>query len=229
MVRCSAAVLAMLLLVACGRFTGSEPVAGPTTVAPTPGDSESVAELVCEVGGARLLSSIVEVHTDGVHVVIDNRSGRNLGFAYEGAYLTGGGGGADRGKTRLVLDLPPGPAKLRCVGPGQDAGWETLQVVDPGGTWTSRELDCRTPRYGGDYAVAPKSDPREPMVVARDYLDPRPEDEVVPAGYPEAETRTFVLVRDGRRIARVDLLDASLAGGEAAGGWIKENLVSCGQ
>jgi hypothetical protein len=201
-------------------------------VASDDGPIPAVARIVCDRSNTRVLTPQVRPQPDGVHLVVTNRDSIDLGFSFETANGRGGGGeNADGGTTRLVLDLWPGEATVRCsdTGGGTTPPEQTLKVVDVKRLWTSPELDCDEVVWtsGGSYGKPPEGDPRDPEVIAREFFKPQPGEQVVQAGYPQAEERAFVLLREGRTIASAGYVDASFAGGEHGSGWIQHGYQAC--
>jgi hypothetical protein len=49
------------------------------------------------------------------------------------------------------------------------------------------------------------------------------------AGYPEAERRLVLLIREGRAVALVEYVDASFAGGEPGSGWVEDLYSACAE
>ena len=161
-----------------------------------------------------------------------------MGFEYRTEDGGGGGENADRGRTSLFLNVPPGHLGVRCsagvADAGSDQGWVELEITDPNGFWVSPNLDCQggggvgaSVSSSGSYAGPPEGDLRDPVEIAREFFDPKPGDEVVAAGYELGERRTVILVRDGRTIAAVDYVDASFGGGKPGSGWIDDGYVAC--
>jgi hypothetical protein len=231
MKRTAAALVPLpLAMLACGRVTGGPP-SGEA-------DAPDVARLVCEADGTHVLTPTVRPQPDGVHIVVQDHSGKEASLAIDGI-----GGGNASGEQ--VWPIPPGTARIGCWGLEEaEPDYRQIDVVDAEGLYVSPALDCQakvlgsgsgggvSASSGGSYARAPKGDPREPVEIARDFFEDAfgpigPEDRVERAGYPEAEIRQVRLVRDGRTIAVADYADASFAGGEEGSGWISEGYQAC--
>jgi hypothetical protein len=224
--RSASLALAVASLAACGRVSG-----GP----PNPSDVPNVARVVCEEDGTGLRTPTVRPQPDGVHILIEDHSGQDMTFAIDGV-------GGDDASGEQVWPIPPGRAGVACWGPDEDKpNYVPLEVVDPEGLYAPAELDCGAAvggsgsgvaSSGGLYGEPPKGDPRDPVVIAREFFEEAfgplgPEDRVQPAGYPEAEIRQVRLVRDDRTVAVADYADASFAGGEKGSGWISEGYSAC--
>ena len=164
-----------------------------------------------------------------MHLVIDNRFEREVGYSFEYPEGGGGGDGAPKGESEQVGDYPPGEVRLGCEEPpvdGVGTDYETLEVVDPGGLYKAVELECEGGMaVGGGPQYAPgvkgkKGDLAE--IVRRSLSDRlREGDAVELAGYPESRDRRIVrVVRDGRVVATV----AFMAG---SGGWLEDSSSNC--
>jgi hypothetical protein len=217
------ALAAVLGLSACG----SEEAAGP---ARSTGGSEpeavlpDVARVVCEPNGTRLQTPAVKPQADGVHFEIVNETGSDRSFSV----LDGRGGGvgenAPVGTSTKIVALGPGPLTVTCSDPLADVEQGSrLEVVDEDGVWVSTSLDCTTGFSGTiDYVRQAQGDP-DPLTAAKkgfeNYMQPG--DVVEPAGYPDAATPVFRLVRSDEILGVVDLMD------DGAGGWLPSTVSGC--
>jgi hypothetical protein len=217
------ALAAVLGLSACG----SEEAAGP---ARSTGGSEpeavlpDVARVVCEPNGTRLQTPAVKPQADGVHFEIVNETGSDRSFSV----LDGRGGGvgenAPVGTAKKIVALGPGPLTITCSDPLADVERGTrLEVVDEDGVWVSTSLDCVSGFSGTiDYVRQAQGDP-DPLTAAEkgfgNYMQPG--DVVEPAGYPDAATPVFRLVRSDEILGVVDLMD------DGAGGWLPSTVSGC--
>jgi hypothetical protein len=215
-------------LVACGRGAG-----GPS---PSASDVPDVARVVCENKGTNLVTPTVRPQPDGVHISIEDRTGQDVTFVV-------GDLGGDNASGEQVWPIPPGTAQVGCWGMEPEPDLAEMEVVDPEGLYVSSELDCAeavggsgaagvSSSSGGSYGEPPEGDPRDPVVIAREFFEDAfgplgPEDRVEPAGYPKAEIRQVRLVRAARTVAVADYADASFAGGEEGSGWISEGYQAC--
>lgn len=199
------------------------------------GPLPDVARVVCDEEGTRVLTPEVRPQPDGVHVVLDNRTGQDLALSFDSGYWDGGDN-ANMGSTEYVWLAPPGPVDLACFGkreePNLQAG-ASFQVIDPDGLWVSPSLECEPGAHvvsteGGSYASPPPGDPRDPVEIAKEErFAPFGPGEVEAAGYPEAEHRLVRLIRDGRTVAVAEYVDASFAGGEPGSGWVESGYEAC--
>ncbi len=196
-----------------------------------PVDFPSVAEIVCERDGTTsVLTPKVQPQRDGVHLRVDNRTGREMELAVQGeTHSHAASEYGPPGTTSLVSSIAPGEVRVYCAdlndppevpGPSDD-----LIIVDPQGLWVPRELDCRAPAGGGetgtmsviyDFPTAPgeRGDPAE---LARSHFGWADSGDIIePAGYPEADDGGPLIrvVRDGRVVAI-----ASYAA-DGQGGWL---------
>ncbi len=215
----------LVVVAACGGVTG--PAGDPRGV-------PDVARVICEDGDTRVPVPAVRPQRDGVHILVENRTGEDMGISYRQGTL-GAGDNADRGLNEVVWPIAPGRADLLCTGNREipEDGWTSVEVVDPEGLWVSPELDCGlgglvAGQGGGSYAEPPTGDRRNPVEIAREFFAPLREGDVVePAGYPKAQHRLVRLVRDGETIAVAEYVDASFAGGAPRSGWIQNGYQAC--
>lgn len=220
--------LLALAVAACGRVSG-HPRGEPD--APLP----DVARVICDGDGTSVTTLEVRPQPDGVHVVVDNRTDIDLGIAFDSGFEAGGHN-ADRGSSNHIWLAPPGPVTVRCQGPeGQPRleGGPSFTVRDPVGLWVSPELDCASGGLGSgsaSHGSPPKGDPRDPVTIAEERFAPLgPGGRVEAAGYPEAERRLVLLIREGRAVALVEYVDASFAGGEPGSGWVEDLYSACAE
>jgi hypothetical protein len=180
--------------------------AGPSTgVHPIP----DVAQVVCDVDGARVLTPVVAAQSDGVHLLIDNRSGATSYELLTGEHGTGVGGPLKRnGETQSGgISIEPGEVKVACLPATSDTylGQFTasFKIEDTNGLWTPSEPACdgRTSEFstGLVYSVPTK----DQILGSLDGV--LESDEVVKPGYPETEWKVINLVvrRDGAIVAHV--------------------------
>jgi Tol biopolymer transport system component len=136
----------------------SGPVGSPKPSGqPTPGFIErvDVARIQCDADGTHVLTPVVRLQQDGLHVSIDNRSGADIlevrGFA--SAHLTGG-----ENPTK-TLAVPAGHVQVGCFTPPYESGirvdsaYAPLTVVGPSsampGIHCNQPLTGEVPRTGG--------------------------------------------------------------------------------
>lgn len=190
--------------------------------------------MICDEQGTRPLTPEVRPQPDGVHVLLDNRTGEDLGVSFDTGFEDGGDN-ADEGTTEHVWLAPPGRVDLACSGHAEQTAPQdgaSFTVVDPDGLWVSPDLGCDSGRAvassGAPDATPPKGDPRNPVEIAGERFGPlRPDERLEEAGYPKGEPRIVRLTRDGRTIAYAEYVDASFAGGEPGSGWIENGYQEC--
>lgn len=215
------ALTAFLGLAACG--SEADPTAAPAGSDPValPG----VARIVCKTDGPPLVETpAVKPQPDGVHLEIVNETGADLSFA-----LPSLGFGAAPGTSTEVVDLGPGELTVSCSDPDSLAEAEppdaVLEVVDEDGIWVSTELGCHEQVSSvADYAPGARGETTDPLAAAHTALEGYgldQDDELVRAGYPEADVTKVVLVREGENLAVVDLID------DGTGKWLVSTVTAC--
>lgn len=183
-----------------------------------------MARVVCEPEGTRLETQSVKPQPDGVHLEIVNETGKERAISVLDPQGGGLGQGAPAGTSTIVVDLGPGTLEVMCSDPLADvAQGSPLEVVDEDGLWISTTLDC-TEGFSGtsDYTPDARGD-ADPLTAAGAGLESymQPGDVVEPAGYPEAETPVYRLLRGSDVLATVHLLD------DGAGGWLPSTVNGC--
>jgi hypothetical protein len=180
-----------------------------------------VVEIDPQTGDILATSSAVRPQPDGVHVLVTNTSGMDLSFQWDL-----GGDNAPIGAHELVLELPPGTAKIRCQDPSEDAGvpggYADLRIVDPDGVYVPMELACgEVTSWSADFAPGATGDP-DPVQSARDHVKGlEPGDVVEAAGYPDSEIRHVRVVRDGEVVAVLEYFS------DGQGGWLESGGSTC--
>jgi hypothetical protein len=154
---------------------------------------------------------------DGVHLSFHDLGAYTVRASLDGSVVTpmAAGSRAER------FQLPPGEYVLACdrgsVEPGSTA---PLTVLDPNGLFQTTKLDCDC-RCSWLFDVPHWE--QDPIRSIRAHLELEPTDRVEPRGYELLSMTTrpdehgwFVVVRDGKSIARIDLTAASGGGGVTA-------------
>jgi hypothetical protein len=218
--RSEATMLALLLAFVggCGgvvdRGSGGESSAqeGPPTV----------AEVVCEHSGTRVLTPTVQPQQSGVHVHVSNETDAP-------AYVVGIHGlpdtVVDPGEDLIVAPMPPGRAEVACYAPLNSPGpdedeWQHLKVEDPDELWVSPDVDCAGAPLGSTIidGFGEGGPTGEPADVVREHLvgGIRASDVVEEALYPGSSSitepprayrqATVRIVRAGRVIATAQIV-----------------------
>lgn len=210
----------LLLLVACGEAEPDAP--GSTESGQGPPDE---VVLTCEEGGGHSLSTdVIRPHSDGVHVVVDNRRATDPGMLFSLPQGGGGGRNAPPGTKRMVIPAAPGEMELACYPDdiNEEPDRMTVEVVDPDGLYVDEQLDCDIiSSMIEDYAEPPTGSPDQERV-ARERLSfgLRNGDEVRRAGYEGSNVPVWVVIRDGQQVAKTTLQKAD-------GGWYTDGYDAC--
>jgi hypothetical protein len=219
--RTLAAILAVAIAAGCGgaTTTGDRPAAGRDRALP------DVARVVCDGETTRLAAHVVRPRTDGVYFVVRNTSREWLSFSHPD-----GGDNAPPGRSRHVLLLPPGSARIGCM---SDADWASdapdesglarLRIEDPEGMWRGPVgFDCRTWASGiADYAPGGRGVPtRRLRADARRELRPRRGEHMDMFGYLARDERTFTIIRDDGRARSVTY-------SRDGRGWLPTGTLTC--
>jgi hypothetical protein len=225
-------LLVLALLVAgpaagCGQSAAKPAL---TTPAGEAGSLPDVAQIECEVNGAKVLTTHVRPQPDGLHLNVENDTGTELAFSVEESETGGQGASAPTGSVDYVWSIPPGKVFVKCTNdeadPSEVRGAE-LEVVDQAGLWVSTSLNdtCKQASIStADYAVGAKGDKGDPVGVARTLFEQQglePGDVVEPAGYPDGHETIVRVTRSGNVIATMSFLP------DGAGGWLPENTTLC--
>lgn len=221
------ALAAAFALPACGA--GQESVPTGSTKRPEPDVAlPNVARVVCVSGKAPTIETpAVKSQRDGVHVRFVNETGEDLSFSIDDPTEGGMGSGAPRGTSTHVVDLHPGTASIACYDAFAEDGGKVprapLEIADEDGIWISAKLDCTASFTGTSDYVAGVPGDADPLEAARQALASymQPADVVELAGYPDAATPLYRLVRAGEVLAVVGLLD------DGAGGWLGDTVTGC--
>jgi hypothetical protein len=196
-------------------------------VGASPSTAPSVGSIVCDGTTTTVQTPEVVAQADGVHLIVENSSSKDLGIQFENI----GGRNADMGTTSLLEQMAPGDERVRCFGSDDDTGapggWADITVTDPMGYYTSNELQCASGTYSTgniDYVAGATGEPDPAIAAAAHFAEKMGAgDEVVLAGYPEAsETREFVLLSGGVAIG------SALYVPDGQSGWLLVMTSNCG-
>jgi hypothetical protein len=221
------AIFSAAVVVGCGQ--------GSTEPAPPVSQTESatlpdVAQIDCEVNGARVATPRVRPQPDGLHLNVENDTGSELAFSVEESETGGQGASAPTGSVDYVWSIPPGKVFVKCTNeeadPSEVQGAE-LEVVDRDRLWVSTSLSetCKQASIStADYAVGAKGEMGDPVDIARKLFEKQglePGDVVEPAGYPDGDETIVRVTRSGDVIATMSFLP------DGADGWLPENTTLC--
>lgn len=206
--------LLAVLLAAC---TGSaeRPPDGPTQSEMVP----RVARIDCVRSGPDIHTPVVGAQPDGVHFLVTAPSGDDLrvsvGSRQRWPVSTSG--------TRLTVDVPPGTVSVACHPRGihdpDVLPAAEIQVVDPGGFYGDRHLDCAPVQLVSIFAGDSVGD--SVAEAARQVLRRPDESQVVHMGYPEGDRVGALVIHKGRAVVELSLLRAP------DGGLVLEGTRSC--
>jgi hypothetical protein len=236
-----AAFVALFLLVSCAQ----------NSAAPQPEHQQqeneeipSIARIVCDQKGTRVLTPKVAAQPDGVHFVIDNRlktgtGGYTVALPHgEGPLYSGAGGNAPRGISKHVEPFSPGTVKISCNPPGfsgeeEELDYASFKVLKAQSGYKSAELECSGGGWvqsgGGLYPMGVKGKKGDPVeMTRRRFSDEIEEGDVVEiAGYPElahsqilGHSRYVRVVREGWVVAVVQYF-------QEGGGWLEGEYSAC--
>jgi hypothetical protein len=184
-----------------------------------------VAQVSCTDAGTQVSTPVVQPQPDGVHIVVDNTTGKDLGLQIQDF----GGDNAPVGTSEIVRPIPPGVYGLNCITSPQAAeptAYQTFEVQDPAGIWVSTNLECSS---GGSVGAAGSFAPGAlgvqgtPVeVVTTTISGPLPTDLIEAAGYTSATDAASVrVVRDGNVVATYHLFP------DSQGGWMIDSAQAC--
>jgi hypothetical protein len=201
----------------------------PVSEAPSPAPTEplpSVAHVSCSDSGTKVSTPVVQPQADGVHIVVDNTTGTDLGLQIQDF----GGDNAPMGTTEIVRSIPPGVYGLNCTTnhwqAAEPTAYQMFEVQDPAGIWVSTDLACSS---GGGVAASGSFAPGAvgvqgtPVdVVTTTISGLLPTDVIEPAGYPSTTDEANVrVVRDGNVVATYHLFT------DSQGGWMIDSAQAC--
>lgn len=212
----SRALITAAVLTACASPTAAMTATSPseqpsTTTSATEAGFSDVLQVRCDSNSIKVLTPIVAVQADGVHVdaSVSELADPEVWLTSTGdenlSVLSGSSGVDDE----FVRELPPGDATVHCEsGPTQQDGPErlsaTFSLIDPHGVFTSYETDCTDATYLGPTGMG--ADAPEPVegqhaldIVRAFVTGLQPQDEFEMAGFPKGEPIVRV-VRDGQAV-----------------------------
>lgn len=208
--------LAAMLLFGCrGSFAGDEPLP------PIPNETPDVARVVCDGGGARVMTPEVEAGSDGVHLAIENSLASNADLSV--SHSEGGmGWSAPPGQSERVANVPPGKVRVACIGRlwGKEklfASKEgTIRVLAGDSGYKSAKLDCPRGKPPGGLKPYTEEETQaregDPVDLLRGELSGslREGDIVEAVGNTRSRgERTVRVVRDGKVVANAHYIRIS--------------------
>jgi hypothetical protein len=230
LVAASVVAVAGVGLTAVARLTsetevGEAPADPPATASSSPALIAVVdtLDVGCDGDDTTILTPTVQARPDGVHLRVDNTSGGPLGLVW-----AGGGENAPRGESAHLLDIPPGPARVRCTdidasGAGA-TGWGSFTVLEPPGWISAAELDCPTQSIGiVDYVAGAVGvdDPLADAIRTAEEISTADDVDVMTVGYVTAHERSFVVREDGVPTMILEYVS------DGHGGWLRSTTTSC--
>jgi hypothetical protein len=221
------ALAAVLPLAACGAE-------GETSRAEQPAEAPADAvRVVCDAGGARLVTPVAAARPDGIHVEVENTTGRPVYVQVTGPDGGSEGSRAAPGVSRFVVAVAPGELTVTCspeIAAEPAPAELPVEVVDEDGVWVSTRPDCAdVTTETRDYFAEAPGEPGTPVEVVRRTAGEfgvtlEEGDTVEPAGYPEQDTGPVVrVVRDEQVVAVFHLVPG------AGGGWLVHTVTRCGR
>ncbi len=219
--------LAAILLFGCrGSF------AGGGSFPPIPDEIPDAARVVCDGGGARVMTPEVEARSDGLHIAIENSLGSDADFSVN---HSGGGMGwsVSPGRSERVANVPPGKVRVACTG----RSWMkeklfaskdgTIRVLVGDSGYKSARLDCPRGKPPGGLKPYTEEDMKaregDPVDLLRSELSGslREGDIVEAAGNTRSrDEKTVRVVRDGKVVANAHYLLFS-------DGWVEGSSDNC--
>jgi hypothetical protein len=192
-------------------------LAAPETVVAEVGSRAParVAVVRCDGDDTLLLTPVVRVQSDGVHVRVRNETGHEveIGIDIDGGAGGGGGQVIPAGTSALVVPFSASTVGFACLDERPSTSeYATARVVDPGNVARPPELNCSSTRR----EILEEKQTMDRIRTARDVFVShgvfRPGDTVVPAVPIAGEFPVALLVRDDRAIASVSFQQLDLAG-----------------
>ena len=197
----------------------AEPQRGPradgTATTPDSGtpSGPTVLDVSCDADAITVMNDRVYARGAGFHVRVENRSGGRvfLQFVHTGADAPWGGIAISPGTTDLAIQIPPGPAAIRCSDGGEEITDETaVEVVDPDKMFVPYALACDgkllhlTPS-AWPWSTRDSGLPDPIAWVQRQAVGIAPSDVLEIAGYPRAAEPVVRVVREGAVAAAFEL------------------------
>jgi hypothetical protein len=164
-----------------------------------------VAKVRCEGDDTYLLTPVARTQADGVHALLDNRSGHQIAFEYEINDGVGGGGGEviPVGVSHRVIPFKAQTIGVACVDERPAASsYATLVVRDPRELTREPQVDCQA---SSSPELGHQAPTRNLIRSTRRYFQRegllRRSDTLKRATGPAPEVAVILVLRDDRAIA----------------------------
>jgi hypothetical protein len=181
------------------------------------GSVPDVAEISCVGGDTEVLTPIVRLQTDGLHLRVDgDRDPTAFVIALDDGFRVGFefAPGTEYPASDLTF-TPPGMARVKCGRPGASANdGIRMHIVDPAGLFHDARLSCpvEEPLEHGPFVYFTAGNPA-PRAIARAVPGVLSTDEIDYAGFPEGplgtggnrRTGSYRIIRGGEVVAGVEL------------------------
>lgn len=211
--RVAACALAVALSACAEPPRGSRAEGTSASPASATQSGPTVLDVSCDTDALTVMNDRVQAGGAGFHVRVENRSDDRVffQFVHTGADAPWGGIDVAPGTTDLAIQLPPGPAAIRCSDGGDGITNETaIRVVDPDKVFVPYALMCDdkplhlTPS-AWSWSTRDSGLPDPIAWVRRQAVGIAPSDVVEIAGYPLAAQPVVRVVREGAVAAAFDL------------------------
>jgi hypothetical protein len=191
-----------------------------------------VLDVSCDTDTLTVMNDRVQAGGAGFHVRVENRSDDHVffQFVHTGADAPWGGIEVALGTTDLAIQMPPGPAAIRCSDGGDGITDETpIEVVDPDKVFVPYALMCDDKPHHLTPSAWPWStrDSRLPDPIAwvrRQAVGITPSDVLEVAGYPLAAEPIVRVVREGAVAAAFELWPEGETWGAAYSACVKSGV-----
>ena len=219
---------------ACGTALApaSERGATPHPEETAPPRGAAVGRVVCDEGGARVVTPRIRARVDGVHILFRNRSGAFEFYMRGESSGDNNHGGRLRGPTtKDVSSHAPGMMWVACRQRGEphlpfyehDPRYDSFEIVDPDGLWVAFEPECSNPEEIEWERIEDAETLEDVEAWVRDRFGIDGGERLRP-GYPETQWKgdPWVIVVDGRTLAYFNAMRDDV-------GWVVLNARGCTQ
>lgn len=196
----------------------------PAGVTASPVEIPAALQVTCDGTRSEIPTLLVKTQPDGIHLDVANTSGQPLDFSIDDANGLAIQGDSVPGLSgSFIYPFGPGSYRLTC-----NTSTTAFTVVDPGGLYTSSDLQCGSTGGGAavgtnDYAAGAQGPRGLLLDIARQELRGlQPGDIVERAGYPQTAGHELVrVVRSGQVVAVLGYAD------DGHGGWLLGGTQAC--